>query len=122
MEEDLICYDLLPASRTEAVMARAIFIQRSQVGVMAGSGGWYWAGPRCTIDKSEQGETNPRSHTTIRNLNMSLFAISSLRACHSLTSQFAATSDLRGYQQLYRKTNHCIRLTSTVEPGPWLPT
>src|SRR5436305_13351350 len=35
---------------------------------------------------------------------MSLFATSSLRACSSLTSQFAATSDFRGYQQLYRKT------------------
>jgi hypothetical protein len=35
MEEDLICYDILPASRTEADMQRAMFMQGSQARLMA---------------------------------------------------------------------------------------
>jgi hypothetical protein len=35
MEEDSICYDVLPTSRTEADMQRAMFIQGYQTRVMA---------------------------------------------------------------------------------------
>jgi hypothetical protein len=42
--------------------------------------------------KSEDVEASPFLYTTIRNLNMSLFAISSLRSSNSSISQFVATS------------------------------
>lgn len=57
-------YDISPTSRTEAVMQRAMFIQGSRAGVMAGLGGGH---PAHQQRKSAQGET---THVLIRSFGI----------------------------------------------------